>query len=65
MKAMGFMTTHVSAFALRAAEPVRAKNDCDDNGFVGLNAVESISLIGKHDGVLDDDLFDLLAVEAA
>jgi|DEB0MinimDraft_10_1074344.scaffolds.fasta_scaffold12560_8 hypothetical protein len=24
-------------------------------------AIESVSLLGKHDGVMDDDLFDLLA----
>jgi hypothetical protein len=34
-----------------------------DNGFPGLRAIPSISLLGDHDGIMDDDLFDLLDAE--
>lgn len=65
MKAMGLMTSHVSTLALCASDHDRSQKGCEDNGFEGLNAVDSISIIGQHDGLLDDDLFDLLSDEAA
>lgn len=65
MTTMSFMTNHISTLALRAADEARPQKANIDNGFAGLEAIESVSLLGEHDGVMDDDLFDLLAEEAA
>lgn len=65
MTTMSFMTRRVSTRALRVSAEVRPEKINVDNGFAGLQAIESVSLIGKHDGVMDDDLLDLLADDAA
>lgn len=65
MTTLGFMTSHTSTFALRAADEARGEKINVDKGFAELQAIKSVSLIGKHDGVMDDDLLDLLADDAA
>ena len=64
MTAMGFMTNKISMPALRAAGETRHQKANIDNSFAELETIESESLLGEHDGVMDDDLFDLLAEEA-
>lgn len=65
MKTMSFMNGHVSTLALRAAGRMRHEIVRENSGFAELKAIQSTSLLGQHDGVLDDDLFDLLTEEAA
>lgn len=59
-KFMSSMSFTSSQFALEAAT---ARQPADlpsyDLGVPGLQTVESKSVIGHHDGVLDDDLFEL------
>lgn len=65
MKAMGFMTGHVSTLALGVGGVLRGEKTRENKGFANLKSIQSISLLGQHGGVLDDDLFDLLAEAAA
>jgi hypothetical protein len=62
---MSFMISHTSALALQASDDSRFVSACDTSDLEGLQAIESTSILGHHDGVLDDDLFDLLIENAA
>lgn len=55
-----FMLDDHSTSAVRAACDGHATVAIDDNGCVELQAVESVSILGKHNGVMDDDLFDMI-----
>ncbi|WP_417248711.1 hypothetical protein [Celeribacter sp.] len=65
MTTMSFMTSSISTLALRAADESRPQKANIDNGFAELKGIESVSLLGEHDGIMDDYLFDLLVEEAA
>lgn len=62
---MSFMISHTSTLALQALDESRSVSACDTSDFEGLQAIEATSVLGCHDGVLDDDLFDLLIENAA
>lgn len=36
-----------------------------DEGFAGLQAVDAVSLLGKHDGIMDDEMFEILLNESS
>lgn len=66
MGTLGFMKTYTSPRALGAngdvcSEPVQPAFVSD---FTKLEAVESRSILGQHDGTLPDDLLDLLEASA-
>ena len=65
MRAMNFMISHTSSLALQASDECRSVSACNTSDFEGLQAIEKTSILGCHDGVLDDDLFDLLIENAA
>ncbi len=69
MPRMELMTSFVSFCASQEAEIWRSSKSygkvCEDMGFADLKAVDSTSLLGRHDGVIEDDLLDLLADSAA
>jgi hypothetical protein len=37
----------------------------DNPGFPGLRAIPSVSLLGDHNGILDDDVFEMLNSEVS
>ena len=59
------MTSQTSLLALRAADESRPQKSNVVNCFAGLQAIESVSLLGEHDGIMDDELFEFLTEEAA
>ena len=62
MTTMGFMMGHASFDALYiAANPEQKANA--HKGVRGLRSVKGTSLLGKHNGVADDQLLDLLEEE--
>ena len=66
MATFGFMKTDTSPRALNAngdmrSEPLQSAIVSD---FTKLEAVESRSILGQHDGTLPDDLLDLLEASA-
>lgn len=65
MRTISFMISHTSTLALQASDESRSVSACDTSDFLKLQAIESSSILGCHDGVLDDDLFDLLIENAA
>lgn len=54
-----------SAPAVREAGNGHAAQAIDDNGCAELQAIESVSILGKHNGLMDDDLFDMVAEKSA
>ena len=64
MPRMNF-ASHVSYRALGKVEAPRRQHRTGDrnhadNSFSQLRAVESTSILGRHNGVMDDDLMDAL-----
>lgn len=68
MNVMAEFCTHVSAFAIESglnhAAPKAAPLDTS-NGYKGMQAVETVSLLGDHGGVADDFILGLLEEAAA
>ncbi|GAA6201738.1 hypothetical protein [Aquicoccus sp. SU-CL01552] len=50
--------------AVREAGDGHAAMAIDDNGYAELQAIESVSILGKHNGLMDDDLLDMLTETA-
>jgi hypothetical protein len=51
------------AFAVKVVESALVKEPAKPHPFQNLQAVESRSLLGKHNGLIDDDLLDQLVRE--
>lgn len=67
MATLGFMTTSTSQRAMSAAGDVSSATvqQAVVSDFTKLEAVESRSILGQHDGTLPDDLMDLLEASAS
>lgn len=67
MTRLGFMITSTSRRALRATGDLRLTQTktAPITDFAMIEAVESQSILGKHDGTLPDDLMELLEGNAA
>lgn len=63
MRTIGFLRSEVSALALNAADGSHLLEGRFYTGFHFLEAAESLSILGCHNGILDDDLFDMLEGE--
>ncbi len=59
---MTLVSADSTEFSSRNVRARRAPRKASfENGVPGLTAIESQSVIGEHNGVLDDDLFDLFS----